>query len=245
MIINENFKIQLKDIGKNNYIKNRGILEILENIATHHSDMVGFGPNDIEKVGVSWVLLDWKIKVIKRPKYGETVNVNTWARTINDEIKKVYTYRDFEIYNKNNELAVIGTSKWALIDIKNGKIAKIEENVLNKYGVENKNVFNVGELDRLLIPKKFTHEIKYQISRRDIDLNRHMHNLYYLDLAYEVLPQEVYEQRPFEEFRINYKKEVRYGDKIKCKYTFENNQHIVVICNEEDESKVNAIIVLK
>ena len=32
MIFKEDFKIQLKDIGKENYIKNIGILEIFENI---------------------------------------------------------------------------------------------------------------------------------------------------------------------------------------------------------------------
>ena len=48
MIIKEDFKMQLKDIGKDNYIKNRAILEIFENIGTHHSDMAGYGPNDIK-----------------------------------------------------------------------------------------------------------------------------------------------------------------------------------------------------
>ena len=49
MIIKEDFKMQLKDIGKDNYIKNRAILEIFENIGTHHSDMAGYGPNDIKR----------------------------------------------------------------------------------------------------------------------------------------------------------------------------------------------------
>ena len=32
MVYKEKFKMQLKDIGKDNYIKNRAILEIFENI---------------------------------------------------------------------------------------------------------------------------------------------------------------------------------------------------------------------
>ena len=61
MIFKEQFTMQLKDIGKENYMKNRAILEIFENIGTHHSDLAGYGPNDIEEKGVSWILLDWKI----------------------------------------------------------------------------------------------------------------------------------------------------------------------------------------
>ena len=244
MIFEENFKIQLKDIGKENYIKNIGILEILENIGTHQSDITGYGPNNIEEKGVTWVLLDWKIQVLKRPKYGQVLKVKTWARTIDGKVKKTYTYRDFEIYDEQNNLCVIGTSKWVLINIKTGRITKIEEEIIKKYNPENKNVFNIEELDKIKTPETFSNEIIYKVSRRDIDLNGHMHNLYYLDLAYEVLPEKIYEKRPFDNFRIQYKKEIKLGDMIRCKYTFENSEHIITICNKEDD-KVHAIIILK
>lgn len=240
MIFKEKFKMQLKDIGKENYIKNRAILEIFENIGTYHSDMAGYGPNDIEKTGVSWVLLDWKLQVLKRPKYGQTLNVNTWGRTM----KRSYTYRDFEMYDEQNNLCVIGTSKWVLVNSDTGKITRISEEILKKYQIEEKSVFNIEELDKLNIPETYSSEMNYQVCRRDIDLNGHMHNLYYLDLAYEVLPQNVYEKRPFDSVRIQYKKEVKLGDIIKCRYTFEAGNHIITICSE-DETKVHAIIILK
>ena len=240
MIFKEKFKMQLKDIGKENYIKNRAILEIFENIGTYHSDMAGYGPNDIEKTGVSWVLLDWKLQVLKRPKYGQTLNVNTWGRTM----KRSYTYRDFEMYDEQNNLCVIGTSKWVLVNSDTGKITRISEEILKKYQIEEKSVFNIEELDKLNIPETYSSEMNYQICRRDIDLNGHMHNLYYLDLAYEVLPQNVYEKRPFDSVRIQYKKEVKLGDIIKCRYTFEAGNHIITICSE-DETKVHAIIILR
>lgn len=243
MIFSEKFKIQSKDIGKENCIRNRGILEILENIATHHSDMVGYGPNDIEKNGITWILLEWKLKVIKRPKYGQILNVNTWGRTVDGEIKKTYTYRDFEIYDENNNLCAIATSKWVLTNIETGKLIKIDKEIIEKYEVENKNVFNTPELDKITIPESFSNEIIYKVSRRDIDLNEHMHNLYYLDLAYEALPEEVYEKRPFKDIRIQYKREIKLGENVKCRYTFENEQNIITICSEDN--RVSAIICLK
>lgn len=244
MIFKENFKVLLKDIGKENYIKNIGILEIFENIGTHHSDLAGYGPNDIEEKGVSWVLLDWKIQVLKRPKYGQNLNVSTWARKIDGDMKKTHTYRDFEIYDEDDNLCVIGTSKWVLLDINTGRISKIEDNIIEKYDVESKSVFNIGELDKINIPENFSNEITYKVARKDIDLNGHMHNLYYLDLAYEALPEDVFKMRPFDNFRIQYKKEIKYGEIVKCRYTFENGEHIVTICNEND-TKVHAVIILK
>ena len=49
--------------------------------------------------------------MLKRPKYGQNLNVNTWARTIDGEIKKTHTYRDFEIYDEQNNYIGTGIIK--------------------------------------------------------------------------------------------------------------------------------------
>ena len=54
------------------------------------------------------------------------------------------------------------------------------------------------------------HEIEYEIKRSDIDVNHHLHNINYLDLANEALPDDVYNNnKEFDNFRIFYKKEKR------------------------------------
>ena len=201
MIYTENFKMSLKDIGKQNKIKNRAILEILENIAGYQSDYVGFGANETVKTKIAWVLLDWKLEVIKRPTYGQTLQVKTWGRNMN----KFFTYRDDE----NNELCIIATSKWTLLNIEKRKMVRLTEELIEKYKPEEKSVFLDEKLDKIKIPTKFISNIKYKVIRKDIDLNKHMHNLYYLDLAYEALPEDVYAKRPFDNVRITYKKEIK------------------------------------
>lgn len=239
MIFTQRVKTGIKDIGKDNTIKNRAILEILENVGSYHSDKVGYGALDIENTKLSWILLDWKLKVIKRPIYGQTLTVNTWGRNM----QKFFTYRDYEILDENNNLCVIATSKWALINIETGKLERMTDDIINKYQPEEKEVFLDEKLDKVNIPDSFDTSFKYTVKRRDIDLNFHMHNLYYLDLAYEVLPEEIYEQRPFDKIRITYKKEIKLGDTIYCKYKKQDNKNIVVITDEEDKI-VHAVICL-
>lgn len=201
----ENFKMGLTDIEKDNKIKNIAILKMLENIGSYHSDIAGYGTNDIPIKKLSWILLDWKLKVIKRPTYGETLEIHTWARVAN----KFFTYRDFEIYDGNKNLCAIATSKWTLINIEEGKMSKITEDVINSYKPEEKEVFEKEKLEKLQEPKEFISSIKYEIKRKDIDINKHMHNLYYLDLAYEALPEDVYNTNIFDNVRIMYKKEIK------------------------------------
>ena len=59
MFYEEKFKIGLKDIGKENRVKNKAILEMLENIGAFQSDIIGYGINDVLKNKVTWILLDW------------------------------------------------------------------------------------------------------------------------------------------------------------------------------------------
>lgn len=239
MIFESTAKAGLKDIGKNNLIKNESLLEILENIAGEHSSKVGYGVLDIERTNASWILLEWKVKVIKRPIYSEELKVKTWGRYF----QKAYTYRDFEIYNSQNELCVIATSKWALIDINTHSIMRLTDEIKNLYKPEEISVFEEDTVSKINIPTEFSNIIEYTIGRKDIDINNHMHNIYYLNLAYEALPEEVYKDRPFDEFRITYKKEIALGDTATCKYSIDKNKHIVLITNE-NKKIVNAIIEL-
>ena len=239
MIFKEKFKMGLNDIGKDNKIKNISILKILENIGGYHSDIAGHGSNDIAINKLTWILLDWKLKVLNRPKYGQTLDVHTWARVGN----RFFTYRDFEIYDENGTLCAIATSKWTLINIEEGKMERITEEVIEKYKTEEKEVFPGEKLDKLQMPEEFLSSINYTVKRKDIDINKHMHNLNYLDLAYEALPEEVYNLRPFDNVRIMYKKEIKYGDTVECKYTREDDKYVVVI-SSQDNKQLHSIIEL-
>ena len=239
MIFEQDFKTGVKDIGKNNLIKNRAILEMLENIGAYHSDLAGYGANDVPQTKVAWILLGWKLRVIKRPKYGQTIHVKTWGR----DMLKAITYRDFEVYDEQNNLCAIATSKWALVNSENGRLTRITEQITQKYQIEDRSIFDERELEKIQLPsnEEYTNCIDYTVARRDIDINGHMHNLYDLDIAYETLPEEVYQNRPYDNVQIQYKKEVKQGETVRCKYALHDGKHVVTNCSQE-ESVLHAIV---
>lgn len=191
-IFEKEYTVGLTQVGNSNLLTNHGILELLESIACFHSDTVNFGINDIKDIGFTWMLLHWKVKVLKRVRYGDTITVKTWAGYAN----KFYTLRDFEIYDKNNELICIASSKWALIDINNKSISKITENIIGRYKAESKSVFNENDISKIKVSELPTSPcFDFKVLRRDIDVNEHMHNIYYLDYALEALPENVYNAR--------------------------------------------------
>lgn len=238
-IIENKYRININDVGISNLITNRGMLSILEDIACRHSDSVGFGINDIATTHLSWILLAWKVKITKRMPYGTYLTVRTWAKCVN----KFQTLRDFEVLDENGELVCQATSKWTLIDTEKGSITRITDNLIQKYKPETKDAFENPEIEKLIEPKQFLTEYTYVTQRRDIDVNKHMHNLNYLSLAYEALPEEVYYDKECNNIEIMYKKGITLGDTVKCLYSYQENSHYVTI-KSEDEKNLHAIIKL-
>ena len=234
--------IGAREIGINNKLTNYGILAFLEDIAGIHSDNVGYGVKDVAEKKKAWILMDWKLQVIKRAGFGEKIIVKTWAKTMSKP--QFYTYRDFEVYNKKEELIAIATSKWVFLDIEKERISKIDLEVLKLYNPDDKCVFGVEEIEKINIPDNFESVTEYEVKRFDIDVNRHMHNLNYLNLAYEALPDDVYNAQEFNNVRVTYKHQIKLGDNVKCYYSNLNGVHIVVI-KSEDESVIHAIVELK
>ena len=239
MIFGDKVKIGLRDTGKDCLIKNEAILEILENVGGEQSDLAGYGILDIERTKLSWILLDWTVEVLKRPAYPEELEVRTWGRCF----QKAYTYRDFEAYNSKGELCIKATTKWVMINSDTRKIVRMGPEVKEAYKPEDYSSFGDYNFPKPEVPIEFSNEVKYTVSRKDIDINGHMHNTYYLNLAYDALPEDIYDARPYDTFRITYKHEIKLGDTVICKYAYFNGKHVVVIMSE-DGSVVNSVIEL-
>lgn len=239
MFVEQEYFIGYRDVNINEELTNTGLLAFLENNAGKHSSLVG---NNLISDVHTWMLLSWKVKVIKRPKFNDIIRVKTWSR----KIEKFYAFRDFEVYDKNNEIIAVASSKWVYLDIEKGKIVKVPEETAASYDSEEIYSFEEGEREfsKLKEPEIFINTISFPITRSMIDSNRHLHNIYYMDMAKEVLPKEIYEQKELNEFEVMYKKEIKYGDIPKVFYSKENDFHIVTI-KSNDESEIHAIIKMR
>lgn len=241
MFVEHKFYIGLSDVNLNRELMNTNLLRHLEDVAGMHSEIAGSGYTDIERTRKTWVLLAWKVEIKKRPLMNDTLKVKTWSRCI----EKIYAYRDFEVRDQYDEIVAIASSKWLYIDIDLGKFIKIPEEVILSYKQEPIQVFEEKDLGRLKEPDgKEINKIDFKITRSMIDINMHLHNTYYLDIAKEVLPEELALKAEFNNFEIMYKKEIKLGEKVKAIY-IKDDEYDYVIIKSEDESVLHAIIKLK
>ena len=241
MFVEHEFYVGLSDINPSNELTNTCLLRYLEDTAGIHSEIAGYGITDMKHTRKSWILLSWKIEVKKRPLVNDTLHVKTWSKAID----KFYAYRDFEVKNQYNEIVCIASSKWVFIDIDKGKLVKVPEEVADKYKPEpDFSMFDKKELEKLKEPENFSNEISFKITRNMIDINKHLHNIYYLDIAKEVLPEKIAFSSELNSFEIMYKNEIKLGDNVKAFYSKVEDFNYIVIKSDDLET-IHAIIRLK
>lgn len=227
-VYTENFTVRYTDVNRFNRLTLKSLITYCQEIAGRHSEIAGYSVNDIPNTHVTWLLLNWKVKMFAHPHLNQKITINTWARTLD----KFYSNRDFEILDTQGNLIAIATSKWVLINTDTKKITRVTKEMANAYGILDKNVF--GEEINFDSKVSFDNSLlnfDYKIQRRDIDTNGHVNNLHYIDYAFETLPEEIYNNIEFNNIEILYKKEIKYTDRINCYYSFINNEHIVIIKN--------------
>ena len=168
MKVRQTFYVGLSDTNLKQELTNTSLLRFLEDIAGIHSEKVGYGASSIDKTKRTWILLSWKVKVLKRAKMNDEVIVETWSRVL----EKFYAYRDFKVFDKDGNVIAIATSKWIYMDIENGRIVKVTDEVAAVYESEPVSVFEEYEDPKAKdLEKEPENEIDFNITRNLIDIN--------------------------------------------------------------------------
>ena len=82
-----------------------------------------------------------------------------------------------------------------------------------------------------LIPEQMEERECFAVRRSDIDTNEHVNNCRYVQMAQEVLEEEI----EVKHLRVEYKNSARYGDKIVPKIGRDGERTVVELCSEEDK----------
>ena len=223
MIFEAKNKVQLVNLNTNLELSNRSIIAFFEEAGNQVSESENIGLSSIKTTKKSWIVLNMKLEVIKRPKYNEEVIIKTWIR----DISRAFCFRDYELYSTNNELLAKATAKWIYYDLEKGRIVNLKEishttNIDETRKVE----IQISEKEKV---ESIKNSFEYKVISKDIDFNNHMHNLEYFSLAEEAIK---YEPKKIE---VEFKSEAKLGDVL----TVERNNNSIIISNGD---KINANI---
>jgi acyl-ACP thioesterase len=157
------------------------------------------------------------MNIQKTPAWSQDFFAETWPLGT----ERIFFRRDYRIDDGHNTL-ISATSYWLLLDLKSRRpvVFSLNDDVVNtnrgKYAMTmpGESFSAVAEGEPLI------HHVKFS----DLDQNRHVNNAKYAEWIFDVIDEEVLDQRSPSSFAIEYKHEVKSGDtvELRCRRTDEN-----------------------
>ena len=206
----KNFYVGYSDVDSQDKCRISRILDLCQNVATIHSDGLGYRTKGMMDRGLAWLVTSMKVRIYKYPIADREVECRTWSRGL----KGVQARRDYEIYDTDGNLLIIADSLWALFDLKEQKLTRVTDEMLDAYKMIDRDVFNGEEISKIRDNDAVEIEKEFEIGKRDIDTNHHLNNARYFDYISEVLPDDF----EVKEFECAYKKQIKYKDVVKVSY---------------------------
>lgn len=195
------------------------IVNLMQETAFSHSELVGLGIDDLKALGVAWILNRWGLKMECYPSLNNQVIVETWPT----DLDKFYAIREFLIKSPEGKIYGRGTSRWIYYNIEKKRPVRIPPHYAELYGLEHDKALDYCFED-LKISEDLNLKSELLVRRSDIDTNNHVNNCKYIEWVLEVIPRSVYESYQLSFLEIAYKKEINNGSVI-C---YSND------CNETD-----------
>ena len=220
--------ISYDDIDQNMNLSLKGALRLMQEAAMIHSGQVGFSVADVEKTRVTWMLVQWRVRLVNPVRWSEKVTVYTWPKSM----ERATSMRNFEILGSDESVAAIGESNWVLVSADTGRIVRITPQVAAAYDLTSREVFSTPMPEIVSAGGEVTW--RSVVGRRDIDTNRHVNNRVYLDYAKEALPEDACHIL-FREVSVRYRKQLLPGDSFCCRYSCCKGKHMIDICEDGSE----------
>ncbi len=240
MEVKQDFFVRMEDTGTGLRLSNKGVLTMLTNLASLHGSRAGQGLLDREKSHLSWMVVGWRMQVEHRPLLSETVHGCTWVSGVG----RLQTTRDFLLRDQQGDTAAKATSSWLVLDEHNTHILRMTPAISDPYGPEPDHPAFPG----FVFPREapaFQPEgtVELQVTRAMIDCNDHVHNVAYMDLFTEALPEDEDMER-FDDLTLVYRREIRPRQQVTALYGRAGEDRVVVL-KERDTDQVHAFLLLR
>jgi medium-chain acyl-[acyl-carrier-protein] hydrolase len=234
-VYKKKFYIRNFDVDFNGKLKLEMLLNFLQESAAKHAGQLNLSGQDLLEKNLAWVMSRYHINISHYPEQGETIQVATWPSLI----KGIFTLREYEISSSETKV-VQATSSWMAVDLQTKKPVRIKE-TLPSFPLHVHRRIN-DDFKPLPAVKNTDIESRFPVLKADLDFNRHVNNVVYIQWAVETVPKEIImDLRPVQ-IEVNYKNETFYGDWIQSSTQKlgkgENPHYIHQLFRESDDREI-------
>ncbi len=217
-----NFPVKYSEMDCGLALKPSVLLNFLQDTANENAEKLGFGYSNIKEKNLMWYLLKYRMEFSAYPVEADMLTIKTEPRGY----AKLFTYRDFELYNGTKCLGRI-TSLWALANIDTKALVSAGSVLSNPNLPPHEKREDDLNFAKIPILKKVDAEKIFEIRYEDIDANIHVNNGNYIVWALEPLDFDFRRGHKIKTLDIVFKKEIRYGHQILAQAEFDGKERTI------------------
>ena len=191
-------------------IKPSAILEIMQEMAGAHAELLNVGRSRLSPMNLAWVLTRIEVRMSRYPLSGEVITVETFPMPH----RRVFFPRYFIFRDQEGKQIGCAGSMWVILDISTRKMANAAEII--PLLPDNSDLTapmgmpaTVEEVDGT--PLENTRTPVYC----ELDVNGHVNNTRYLDWCCNALGIETMRSHTMKQFAVNYNQEILPGQEVR------------------------------
>ncbi|MBR4870910.1 MAG: acyl-ACP thioesterase [Alistipes sp.] len=200
------FTIQPENVDFTLRASAASIISYMLNVAGTDAHLKGFGVEALQGHSFTWVLSRLAVEISTQPRQYTDIEIDTWV----NEFNRLSSTRNFKM-RIGDEVIAAGVSQWCMLNMETRQA--VDMTLL-------KDVYEramVAEASPIAAPARLRDvEPQISVSRpvvySDIDFNRHVNTLRYIDLIFDTLPLELIEKNAGIRLDINFIAEALYGE---------------------------------
>ncbi|HQC36398.1 MAG TPA: thioesterase [Bacillota bacterium] len=206
-IFEKKFCLHTTDVNMHDRLRTSALFAMLENIAGDHISELGASRASLRKRGLLWVITAHYVQIDRLPSCDEEIVLKTWP----GKARRVLLPRYYSAETLSGEHLFSACSDWSVVDMNSRAFA-------TNTGIELPELETGSEVPRKGIPKKpdMTEIGHFEVPFSYADINGHMNNTRYFDLAEDFVPQAA-AGLPLKALRAEYRSEVRPGETLTVK----------------------------
>jgi medium-chain acyl-[acyl-carrier-protein] hydrolase len=203
------FKVHSFDSDGFGILSTARLLGYLIEAATRSAETLGFGIEELQAEGFTWVLGRIQLVVNCPIGLGDEIEIDTWP----SGIERAVAMRDFRI-NRTGQAVGQATSQWFVLDMET-RLPVRPHRVLPEH-LHSPTAHEVA-LSKTISPmtEPVTVQRQYDVRLADIDFNRHVTATSYIGWAMEALPDELWKNRRLAAMDVQFLEECLLGNTIR------------------------------
>ena len=218
-IYREELLLRSKDVDMFRRLRTSELFKLLQEASIRHTEELGMGRDKTLDKGILWVLLLQTAEITRMPEYDEQIVLKSWpGRTMHLLFPRYY-----RMETTAGEPLLSASALWGLVDQNSRKMVFPE-----RYGVEIEGVVTGEEIALPSAPRRMdcTESRPFTVPYSYVDLNGHMNNTRYFDLAEDCIPAAA-EGKMLRRIQTEYVSEARFGESFTVSWGEESGEYFL------------------